>query len=597
VVEVVVDTHWVKAAPLALKESMLGVETWSPKTASALRESIARKKTFGLVKPILRGSGLQEGEVYPGLCFQPLIDCHHNRWGAGGSGLSWQFMDQAQREGHAPEPETRGGRFTLRLKRNLLFLVLLVVGLILRVLVFSAYSPGLIFVGDSLSYLEEARINLFLAGWHPVLYSLFLKPVLVFDNLAVVTALQHLMGLGIAVLLYLILRRLETPEWLAALGCAPVLLDGYQLSLEQHIMPEALFLSLLLGALGLLVYNSPPSVMSTGLAGVLIAGAALTRYVGLAVIPCVLLFLLIRRVRWTRFVAFAIAVALPLLGYGLWFQSTKGDLTLTDRNGYVLYGKVATFAECEGVELPEYEQQLCVDVPREERDHTYARFNPESPLQTFDVPDGVDKNAVLESFNSRFIRRQPTDYAAAVAADFGRFFEPRSWANAQRIVRWRFIERFEDVKGIPGPIQRNEGSTPGRLGLDPEFRVDESLATTLRSYQSFVFVWGPLLALASLLGLAGAIWGPASSGRIRSAAFLFLSSGLALYLFCAVFGAFRVRYYIPGLITIMPAGALGASLLLERLRSRGTEPDIAPEEPAAVDGPVPVSVDVERDRS
>jgi hypothetical protein len=453
-----------------------------------------------------------------------------------------------------------------RFKRHLPFAGLFAAGLILRVIVFIAYYPGLVFVGDSMTYLEEARIHLRFVGWHPPLYSLFLRAAFVFDNLAVATALQHLMGLGIAVALYVILRRLGTRPWLAALACAPVLLDGYQLSLEQHVIPEAFFESLLVGAIGLLVYRSQPTAVSTGLAGVLIAGASLTRYVGLAVIPCALLFLLIRRVHWTRLVVYALSVTLPLLGFGLLFRSARGDFEITNRNGFVLYGKVATFAECEGVELPRYEEQLCVDVPRAERDHTYARFNPQSPLRTFDVPEGVDENAVLESFNARFIRRQPGDYAAAMAADFFSFFEPRSWANTQNIVRWRFVERFSDAKGLPPPIQANNGSVPPHLGLDQELRVVESLAGWLRGYQSFVFTWGPMLALASLLGFAGVLWGPAGASHQRSAALLFVLSGLALYLFPALFGAFRVRYYIPGLVTIIPGGVLGANLVWQRLR-------------------------------
>ena len=50
VVDVVVETHWVKAAPLAAKASILGVAIRSPKTASARRESIARSSTFGAAK-------------------------------------------------------------------------------------------------------------------------------------------------------------------------------------------------------------------------------------------------------------------------------------------------------------------------------------------------------------------------------------------------------------------------------------------------------------------------------------------------------------------------------------------------------------------
>jgi hypothetical protein len=50
VVDVVVDTHCVNAAPVAAKASILGVGMRSPKTASARKESIARSSTFGAAK-------------------------------------------------------------------------------------------------------------------------------------------------------------------------------------------------------------------------------------------------------------------------------------------------------------------------------------------------------------------------------------------------------------------------------------------------------------------------------------------------------------------------------------------------------------------
>ena len=51
-------------------------------------------------------------------------------------------------------------------------------------------------------------------------------------------ALQHLVGLAMAVALYLMMRRHGVPRWLAAVATAPILLDAYQLQIEQTIMPD-----------------------------------------------------------------------------------------------------------------------------------------------------------------------------------------------------------------------------------------------------------------------------------------------------------------------------------------------------------------------
>ncbi len=70
----------------------------------------------------------------------------------------------------------------------------------------------------------------------PVGYPAFLKLLPTDWELAVVPAVQHLFGLAIAVLLYALLVRLGVPKTWSALATAPVLLDGYQLNIEQYIL-------------------------------------------------------------------------------------------------------------------------------------------------------------------------------------------------------------------------------------------------------------------------------------------------------------------------------------------------------------------------
>ncbi len=70
-----------------------------------------------------------------------------------------------------------------------------------------AYRLALLVLRDSLSYLRLAR-DLEPHAVRPVLYPAFLRLLPIENDLAVAAAVQHMMGLGIAVLLYVLLLRL-----------------------------------------------------------------------------------------------------------------------------------------------------------------------------------------------------------------------------------------------------------------------------------------------------------------------------------------------------------------------------------------------------
>jgi len=127
-----------------------------------------------------------------------------------------------------------GGGHGALLRRHWLLAALLAAGLILRILAQAAYRPALLF-SDSVRYLYLS------GGNDPVGYRVLLKPVLLVGNLDMVAAVQHLLGLGMAVALYVLLLRRGASRTLAALATAPVLLDAYQVQMEQSIMPDVLF--------------------------------------------------------------------------------------------------------------------------------------------------------------------------------------------------------------------------------------------------------------------------------------------------------------------------------------------------------------------
>ena len=87
-------------------------------------------------------------------------------------------------------------------------------------------------------------------------YSIWLKLLQPFHSYAVVTILQHLMGLAVAVMVYALARhRFEAPAWLATLAAVPVLYDGFEIQLEHLILSDTLFLFLLMLAITLLLWD------------------------------------------------------------------------------------------------------------------------------------------------------------------------------------------------------------------------------------------------------------------------------------------------------------------------------------------------------
>ena len=98
------------------------------------------------------------------------------------------------------------------LRRHWLTAALLAAGLALRVAAQLAYRPALFYI-DTPRYLYNA------GGMDPVGYKGFLLAVLTAGGFGAVAAVQHLLGLAMAVVLYALLLRRGAPRWLAARRC------------------------------------------------------------------------------------------------------------------------------------------------------------------------------------------------------------------------------------------------------------------------------------------------------------------------------------------------------------------------------------------
>ncbi len=103
--------------------------------------------------------------------------------------------------------QKRFARFLGVLWRHSPFLVLLVLAALLRGLAWYAIHPGWWILGDSISYLCDA-VQVRHEKWRPSGYSLLLlRPLLPVHRLSVVTGVQHVMGLLVAVGVYVTLLR------------------------------------------------------------------------------------------------------------------------------------------------------------------------------------------------------------------------------------------------------------------------------------------------------------------------------------------------------------------------------------------------------
>jgi hypothetical protein len=447
-----------------------------------------------------------------------------------------------------------------------LFAGLLVAAAALRVIAQYAYQPALFFYGDSLAYLANAA-KLQPEPIRPAGYPAFLRAVLVVHDLAAVPAVQHVIGLATGVVVYALVRRLGAGSVLGCIAAVPVLFDAYQLNIEQHILSEALFSLLVVGALAMLLWRPRPTLAVCVGAGVILAAAALTRSVGLALVVPALVFTLFRGGA-VRSVVLAAAFALPLAGYAAWNSTTPtGAFALTGRNGFFLYGRVAGFASCSRMHIrPAHRPALCDPRPPSQRPNpNYYVWHKWSQHRFPGFPRLQSRrNAILQSFALGVIRRQPGDYLRTVLGDMAHYaaFGRSTSALDESIGEWTFHvgNRLTHLQALRDG--RETATWGGRLG---GWIAGQRL---LHGYQEVAYTPGPLLLAAVLLAVMGAVVG--SAGRLhrdpRAETLTLAAAGVLIPLVAAMTSMFDYRYMLPSLPLLPPAGVLGAAVVMARWR-------------------------------
>ena len=468
----------------------------------------------------------------------------------------------------------RRQRLRIGAGRHWIFLAVLGVGFALRVVTQIAYRPALLYI-DSYRYLGNLH-NLDPAqNSQPVGYiALLLRPVLSVGNLAVVAGVQHILGLGMGVAIYALLVRLGVRRWIAVLAAVPILLDAYQLQIEQNIMSETLFEVLILAAVVLLLWTRPPPLAVLAAGGALFGLAATVRSVGIVlVVPAVVFALIAGAGGWQRLIRVAtigLAFVLVIATYAGYYWIKAGDIGLSRGDAYLIYGRAATFVDCRGLDLPGYERVLCPEEPLGHRlgSNEYAHHSP-YPGRVV-LPPGKTRDAVLRDFGRRVILHQPLDYAKAVATDFAKSFAFRRTTFPRDVVleRWQFQRDYPTFGLDPTSAARTYG------GGKP--RVVEPLAVFLRGYQLSVgYVPGTLLGIAFIVGLVAAAGvGRARRSGLRAASLLPALCGLGVLLAADLF-LFSWRYQLPALTLAPLAGALGVVALTGRVTPTSPSPSPA----------------------
>jgi hypothetical protein len=483
----------------------------------------------------------------------------------------------------APERRVRGLGFWALVGRHRLFAVVVTAGILLRVVAALGYRSVMWF-NDSFDYLDVA-LRMYPHPIRPDGYSFLLWALQPFHSFALVATLQHAMGIAIAVMIYALLRtRFGLPGWGATLAAAPVLLDAYQIQLEHLLLSDVLFTFLTVSAITLLMWRNEVTWKVGATAGLLIGMAALTRTVGLPVLGGVVVFMLVRRVRWKVIVATVALCAVPMAAYSGWYYSFYGKIGMTGSSGVFLYSRTYKFADCKQFTVPVDELPLCPTGRRMpfSQDAIWSRDN------TLHRIPGSQWNDLANQLGSDFAKRaimaQPGAYLKTVGVDFLRAFQ---WNRTQfpDKITYQMYEFGKVSRTLPGwtynGVTAAEETTAYEQG-SARTRIVEPFAGIIRGYQHYVFLRGTLLGVILLIGLAGLLGGRRrrTSGvpwRDRGGVVLLSwSTAVGLLLVPAATAEFDYRYVLP----TVPLACLAAALTFRR---RAVPPD---DEPVAAAEPV-----------
>ncbi len=520
-----------------------------------------------------------------------------------------------------------------------LFTGALAVGALLRLLTCIGYPGALWFAGDSYVYVGAAlrpQPNLSKATG----YSFFLRLLEPAHSFTLVTGVQHVLGLLIAVMIYVLLRRNGVSKTWSAIATLPQLLDGYIIEDEHLIMAETVFTFLLMIALLMLLWKPRTRWWTAGVAGLLAGAAAIVRTEGLIMLAVLPLFLLLRGWSWKTLrgwgvaIVFTVGALIPYGAYSSWFHSHYSQFSVpvystTLSEGYYLWGRVSSFADCAVIKPTGDEAKVCPTQAIVDRDppgdyiwHAKYVHQHMDAICTVSEKNGKPTktcgpvspagNKLLTDFAVKAILAQPVDYAKTVVKDvmlsfgFPRIGYPGSGTTYYYNLHFQYVGKDshtgKPISLLP-PGHGKDVWIPGgtaysdwlSYGHQAPGVVHKIVAAPIAVYQRVVFTWGPLLAIIFLVGLGGlfsvtarrrgkGVKSVVSAATLKSLRLHWRPRGtsmlpwvtaVALLVFPIAIADFDYRYLIP----VIPFACLAAGLAFA---PRRTAPATRP--PSAAEG-------------
>jgi hypothetical protein len=476
-------------------------------------------------------------------------------------------------------------RLRLLAGEHKLFTGALAVGAVLRLFACIGYPGALWFAGDSYVYLGAAlrpQPNLSKSTG----YSFFLRLLLPFHSLTLVTALQHLMGLTVAVLIYVLLRRNNVSKTWSAIATLPVLLDGYIIEDEHLVMAETIFTFCLMVAVTLVLWRPRTTWWVAAIGGLLAGYAAIVRSEGAIMLAVLPLFLLLRGWAWKTLrgwlvaIVFAVASLIPVGAYMSWFHERTGHYGVTMSTGFYLWGRVSSFADCARIQPTGDEAVVCPTTPIVDRtppgNFVWHAPQVHADMRSLGGPVSYKGNQVLTDFAIHAVEAQPLSYAKTIffntMMSFG--FPRVAYPGAGTTYYYSFhLHYVTATYNLLPPDNPNHEWIPGgtayqdwlSYGHQAPGVVHKIAAIPILVYQRVVFTYGPLLALIFLVGLGGLIGVRRRGWQVKSLRLYWAPRGtsmlpwvtaVALLVFPILLADFDYRYLLPAI----PFACLAAGL-------------------------------------
>jgi hypothetical protein len=422
---------------------------------------------------------------------------------------------------------------------NRLITILVALSLVPRVLAALAFRPALL-TSDSFLYMDEAARGT-LGTIRPSGYSLLLDVLrpLPYPLLAV-TTVQHLMGIGIAVVVYGVLRYWGLPTWGASLAALPTLFDPREIALESYVLPDTLYNLMLVLAVALLLTRRTPRLWQCAVAGLLVAYVSVLRGNGLPLAVIFAAFILIRRVGWKAFTAAAAAFMVPLLWYVFTFNAQYGHLNITESDGLFLWSRTTSFANCAIIKPPPDLAPLC---PNREKSvapsgpapawSVTALLGAPTPADYLWASDAWwrhDKYPGVNSYNNKLalhfaidaIKAQPLDYLRVVARDVMLVFVQNDRPLAKTTMSFTVTPHIAKLPSFYAADEHRYAGTRSNTYLVQPF------AYFLLLYQEPVYFTGLMFLAVVVTGLVGVLRRWRSWGGVAALPWVLAAASIVL---------------------------------------------------------------------